>query len=854
MKTIIRLVVISLSLFLNVCVGQDWINMMQDPNVNVHDVQKAFYTWYDEYKKTRLENDNKQEDASVELFKRWEWYMVPRTFPSGDRFDPVLVATELEDYKRNHATRSVSSGANWNYAGNASVPANGGGDGRVNHVRFYPGNPNILYACTPSGGLWKSTDGGNSWATNTDQLGDLGICDIAFDPHNPNIQYIGTGDCENPGTLTPTTVGVLKSTDGGATWNATGLHYTLASSGPSYKTINQLKMEGTTLWAASTFGLWMSVDSGTTWVNKLNQNIKSVEFEPFHPSVVYAGSDYGVFYRSTNGGNTFTTITAGLPATGAGRMTVGVSPADSNVVYVVAADATYGDLHGVYRSSNRGQSFVLQTSYPNILSGSNAGNDSSGNGWYSLPLLVSPTNADTLFSGGVNIWMSGDKGVTWSLVTQWYGSGAPYVHADQHQLIFAPGSSSTIYSANDGGIFKTTDKGATWTDYSNNLEIGQLYSVGLSAVTPGLSISGWQDNGTSTSSPSWSQVYGGDGEVCFFDYTNDNNMFASWQNGNLVYSNDGGISFNSATNGITEQGPWTTLWFQDPQNPSVLYSGFMNVWMSADQGNSWSQLSTWGTSTISALAVAPSNTQFIYAGQPDSLFMTYNGGSSWININGTLPFNAASLTDIAIDPLNPLKVWVTFSGFVAADKVYYSSNGGATWSNISHGLPNLPVNTIVYHPGSPDGIYVGTDMGIYYQDSISRTWIAYNTGLPNVVIADLQISSSDNILYAATYGRGLWKSTTSFASGIAPMPSALSRVNVYPNPSGGALTFECTLPVGMYEVKITDMLGRAVYNDKINITGTYTGHLDMASYSPGVYFFILYGAGSVVQKKIVIAH
>jgi hypothetical protein len=378
----------------SVTYAQDWVKMMQNPNVNVHDVQKAFYKWYNEYQKSGKENDNKSEDASVELFKRWEEYMVPRTYPSGNRINPVQVATDNENYKHTHASNSTMATANWTYGGNNTVPTNGG-DGRVNRFHFYPGNPNVIFSCTPSGGLWKSSNGGGNWATYTDNLGDLSVCDIAFDPHNPNIIYMGTGDNDNPGSGTPTTIGVLRSTDGGNTWKTTGMKYTLTYSGPYYMVVNELRINpdsGNIIWAATSFGLWKSADSGVTWNNMLNDDIKSLEFQPFNSSVIYAGNYSGIFYRSANAGKTFTQTTKGLPTSGASRMSIGVSPADSNRVYVLAEDSTHWDFHGLYMSTDRGQTFKLQSSpsigSPNIIGYSNTGADSSGFGWYSLPIAV----------------------------------------------------------------------------------------------------------------------------------------------------------------------------------------------------------------------------------------------------------------------------------------------------------------------------------------------------------------------------------------------------------------------------------------------------------------------------------
>ncbi len=835
--------------------AQDWVGMMRNPKIPVQEVQKAFYKWYTENRRTEKETTG--EDGLVESFKRWENYMVPRSYPGGVRPEPVIVAQGLEQFRKKHESTSITlNQPNWSYAGNLSVPT-GGGDGRINHLRFYPGSTTKMYACSPGGGLWKTTNGGTSWSTNTDTLQDLTISDIAINPVNPQIMYLGTGDNASPWSG-QTTIGVLKSTDGGTTWKATGFKYTLQATGPYYMVVNELQINPSNpnmIWAATSFGLFRTTDAGVTWTNILNDNIQSLELEPLHSSTIYAATYSGQFYRSVNDGTTFAHVQNGLPPFGTG-MTIGVSPADSNRVYILALDSAKGYFHSLYMSTDRGQHFTLKSSRatgaPNILGSTAAGTDSSGNGWYSFTIAVSQTNADTVFVGGIDLWLSGDKGVTWGCKSQWYGSGAPYVHADQHHLTFVPGSGNTVFAACDGGLFKTTDLGTTWTDYSNNLEIGQLYSVGVSTLTPGLYISGWQDNGTNYPLPSWNQLYGGDGEVCFIDRTNNSNLFVSWQNGNLLYSNNGGSSFNSATTGITETGPWTTRWLQDPQNPILLYAGFVNVWQSGDLGNSWASLSNWGTSSIVALEVAPSNNQYIYAAQYDSIFMSNNQGSTWTNINGNLPLSQAYLTDIAVDASNPLKAFVTFSGYTASAKVFETKNGGHSWINLSVGLPNLPVNTIVYHANSPDGIYVGTDKGIYYRDSTMNTWASYNTGLPNVMVNDLAMFTPNNTVVAGTWGRGTWESPAAFSAGISEFHST-AGINVYPNPGNGKMTVQASgLEEGEYVLEVVDLLGQTILHHKLSIDGNLQKTIDLSTQSPGVYILSFRGLHLQMEKKVIV--
>ncbi|HXB10803.1 MAG TPA: hypothetical protein VNZ45_02370, partial [Bacteroidia bacterium] len=337
----------------------------------------------------------------------------------------------------------------------------------------------------------------------------------------------------------------------------------------------------------------------------------------------------------------------------------------------------------------------------------------------------------------------------------------------------------------------------------------------------GLWISGWQDNGSNISSPAWKEAIGGDGMTCFFDWSSDYNIYASTEFGNFYSSFDGGNTWYYASNGISEPGLWNTPWLQDPQVYGTLYAGFKNVWMSNDQGSSWAPISSWGTYYVSAIAVAPSNDQYIYAAQFGALYVTNNDGTSWTNINGTLPLDSSTITGIAIDPNNAMHVWVCCGDWNSLHKVYKSTDGGGTWTNISAGLPNLPVNCIVYQAGTPDGIYIGTDMGVYYMDNTTGGWIPFNVGLPNVEVFSLSIFAPGNLLFAGTFGRGSWQTPTYVNTGINEVSFA-STCKVYPNPATSAVKIEASNTDGGSGIlTIADITGRLVMQKNIGDgTGT----------------------------------
>lgn len=734
--------------------AQDWVSKMQDPNVNFFEVRDAFNEYYNDYVENyRLQHGT--EPAKVpgyKQFKRWEWFMAPRVGTDGTRFNPAKVYQEALAYKQQYGTANAG---NWSFIGPSVVPSNGGGAGRLNVVRFHPNDPDIIYVCSPSGGLWKSEDGGSSWASNTDQLASvIGCTDLAIDPWNPDIMYLATGDGFGASTYS---VGILKTIDGGNTWNTTGLSYSMAA----YRQVSRILIDPTnpnTLLAAASNGIFRSTDAGATWTNVQTGGFKDMEFKPGDPNTVYAS---GVeFYRSTDNGQSWSKVTTGLPvAANVSRIATAVSPANPSVVYlIVGLPAPNYGTEGFYRSANSGVSFS-KLSTPAL------GNQQ----WYDLALNASPTNADEVIVGGqLDFRRSINGGTTWA-------QNGGNTHVDYHDVVFT--GSSTYFMANDGGIYKTTNSGGIWTNLSNGLEISQMYGFGQSATTPYLMLQGWQDNGTNRfNGSSWSHVLGGDGMLCFIDRTNDNNMWASTQNGGLVRSTNGGATWQGATNGINETGPWVTSWLQDPVTPTTLYSGFVNVWRSTNSGGNWTKISTFSnTGTVITLAVSPANNQVIWVSKPDGLYRTINGGTNWTKMTG-IP--SGTITGIACSNTDPNKVWITYSGFSNTNKVFTSSNQGATWNNISASIPNVPVNCITYVNNSNDAIYIGTDLGVFYKDASLNVWEPFWNGLPNVMVTQLAVYYPTGKLRASTYGRGMWETDLWTGGNFAPTAAFTSDTRI----------------------------------------------------------------------------
>ncbi len=752
--------------------SQNQFRMMYDTTKNFYDIQKAADKyWKKQMKEEAKEKDKKEkehEDGSgYEQYKRWERYMAPRVYPSGNMANvgPKRAYLEFQNYLQSNPNAKpigtaaiTATTANWTAIGPFGSAA-GTGAGRLQCIRFHPAGTNTVYVGSAAGGLWVSTNSGASWTTTTDQIASLGVSDVVVDPSNYNNIYISTGDQDGAATGfsqgDSKSVGVLKSTDGGATWNTTGLSWTTSQQRFISKLlINPLNT--VELFAFTSVGIYRTRDAGANWTLAAAGVYKDAEYKPGDTTTIYAANG-ATLSKSINGGQTFSNTT--FSGVGLGQIRIAVTAADPNYVYIVG-DLTSGAFGRLVRSTNSATTFSTMSTTPNVLGGTQ--------GWYDLTLAASPSNKDEIMVGGVDQWKSTNGGTSWTQVTAAYTAGPPYIHPDQHDCIYA--NATTIYAANDGGLNRTTNGGTSWSTLNGNMNISEPYFLGVSASNPNLIIAGLQDNGTILwNGATWTLVKGGDGMECFIDWNNNNIMIGSYTNGAFAKSTNGGASFSNIVTGLTGTGNWIAPITQDPTNPSIFYAGYQNVFKSTNQGGSWSQIGALGGSgDVMVINAAPSNSNTIYAARAGSLFKTTNGGTTWSNITGTIPAGGAAISDIDIDNTNANNVYVTLSGYIAGTKVFYSNDGGLSWTNYSSGLPNIPANCIVFKKNSPGAIYVGTDVGVYYRELSMSSFIPYYTGLPNVWVNDLEIYYPTGKLRAATFGRGMWQTDLYSQPGVVP--------------------------------------------------------------------------------------
>ena len=319
-----------ISLLFSSVQAQLWVEKMRDPNVNFYDVQQEFNSYW--------ANRPYEKGKGYKQFKRWEYLMEQRCYPTGDK---KLAAQTFDNFSAwenanaaMHIIPPIVMSNTWTPIGPMGAPS-GGNAGRINFVRFHPTNTNTIYVGAPDGGLWVTTNGGTSWTTNTDQLTVIGCSDIAIDPTNTNTLYLATGDGDAGDSYS---IGVLKSTDGGLTWNTTGLTWTVNQG----RTISRLIIDPTNpqlLLAATSAGIWKTINGGTSWTQSSTTAVNDIEFKPGATATVYATGTS--FLKSTNNGTSFTAITSGLPAnTAVDRMSVAVTAANAAYVYVLDRKST----------------------------------------------------------------------------------------------------------------------------------------------------------------------------------------------------------------------------------------------------------------------------------------------------------------------------------------------------------------------------------------------------------------------------------------------------------------------------------------------------------------------------------
>ncbi|MBK7254389.1 MAG: T9SS type A sorting domain-containing protein [Ignavibacteria bacterium] len=781
---------------------------------------------------------------------------------------------------------SDNSTPQWEFAG----PANIGG--RISDLEYDPNNSQIIYAGAATGGIFKSTNGGLNFFPVFDDNAVLPIGDIAVDPVNSNIIYAGTGEA-NGGHNNFAGGGIYKSTNGGTSWQITGLQNTVSIGRIIIDPFNPLKLYvaavGSYFGPNPDRGIYRSDNGGANWTKILfisdSTGAIDIAVDPVNSNNLYAamwqktrypnggqlfGSTSGI-YKSTNGGNNWTALGAanGLPnssSTSVGRIGISISKSNPNILYSIFTNGT--TYLGFFKTTNAGLNWTNADPNNQLQDGF------STFSWYFGQVRVHPTNPSIVYVLDFAIMKTTNSGTSWTDLTGFD------IHVDNHALAFKPGAPETIIEGNDGGIYNSTNGGNSFTKVAE-LPITQFYEIGIDKTNPQRLYGGTQDNGTNrttTGSVSdWESIYGGDGFYVIVDYTNPNVIYAESQNGGFGKSSDGGISFDDATAGInpSEKRNWSTPVVMDPNNSNVLYFGTNKVYRTTNAAANWTAISPDLTNgnqprlgTVTTIDVSNTNPNMIIAGTDDAnVWITSNSGTNWTKVSATLPYRW--ITRVAIDPLNENISYVTFNGLKWRDPqphIFRTTNKGQTWSDISNNLPDAPVNAFAIDPLRTNVLFAGSDVGCYYSTNTGQSWQFLGSGLPMVSVYDMKIHPTAYYLAIGTHGRSMYKIDLNTIIGINSneqlSASDYKLEQNFPNPFNPETTIKYSVSRKSFvQIKVYDISGRlinslvakelsagsysAVWNGK-DITGN--------NVSSGIYFYnmTIDGVKSVSRKMLLI--
>ena len=749
-----------------------------------------------------------------------------------------------------------------------------------------------VWAGGVTGGLWFNNDitsGTSQWQNVNDFWDNLVVSCIAYDPNNSMIMYVGTGESY---TGSGRGAGIWKSTNGGSTWtqisSTTNFYYlnditVRNESGSSvvYAAVDGRYYMGIFHGAADA-GLQRSTNGGASW-NQVLPNIPSQTIN-FTPSDIELATDnriwigtrrspYGATDRGggrilySDNGTSWTTSHSVSVTNGYGRVELACAPSDLSVVYALVENDR--KLETIVQTTNHGTSWVTKTEPADDDLGIPSTDFTRNQAGYDLIAAVDPNSSSTLIIGGINLHRSTNGGTSWSQISKWSNNpnmnipNYSEVHADQHQIVFKNGSSSEVLIGNDGGVFYTSavQNAATSNVFSarnSGYNVTQFYACALSPTTGSSSaFAGAQDNGTQEFSnagiSNTSEKTGGDGAFCFISQTSPGHKITSYVFNNF-YHFDASNNYTSLISDDTSGSFINTADLDDNLGILYTYRDINELYRVTGINSSFPVapqiLTVPFGAEVSALKVSPfttSSTKLFVGTVAGSLIKVENANTNTTIrtdlTNASFPTGTISSIEFGATEND---IAVTFSNYGVVS-VFYSSNGGTSWSSKEGNLPNMPIRWILINPNNTNEAIVATEIGVWGTDDFQATtptWAISNKGLANVRVNMLQYRSSDNMVIAATYGRGLFESNAFALSGAL----SLSATTIDPTCLGnnGSINLTVTggtppynyawsnsdtmqnlsnLNAGSFKVIVTDSLGT-----KDSLTEVLTAGLAIASF------------------------
>lgn len=798
-----------------------------------------------------------------------DWFYQQRAYPH-DRINTEAYYQAIRDSRSGIQLRNSTQ---WEAVG----PTNIGG--RITDIELHPGDLNTIYFSAAAGGLFRSTDGGNNWMPIFDSAANLAIGDFAIAPNDPKTLFVGTGEANGGGnSLSYDGNGVFRSTDAGESWSLLGLEK-IGSVGkieidPKRPERIFVAAMGSLFDASPDRGLYRSVDRGENWEQILYQNDSTgaidLVINPLQPDTLYAamwertrrlnrrsyGGEASGIFRSYDGGDTWTELTEGIPTIGPrkGRIGLSISLSHPNILYAIYATRT-GNLEGIYRSNDHGDTWS-RVNHNGVTSVSFM--------WWFGKIQVDPKDPDVVYVPGLNIVKSLNGGENWFEVFM-------DTHVDQHAIWIHPQNTDIVWLGNDGGLFKSLNGGASYQKIKD-LPITQFYAATLDPNFPGRIYGGTQDNGIMRTPngelDNWETLFQADGFSTVLDPTDVNFILSEFQFGKLVRSLDGGLSFDfvSPIAEPFERTNWHAPLMINPLNPQTIYYGRNRVYRSHDRSKTWDIISpdlTRGNQsvnlpfgTLTSIGLSPIDTNLIYTGSDDGkVWLSENGGENWNDITAGLPNRW--ITQVLPSPTERNTVYVTLSGYKYNDAqahVFRSTNLGQSWQAIDGNLPDIPVNDILVNANT-NQLFLATDIGVFASEGQLGDWSLLGEGMPQVVVSKLLYDEASSFLYAATYGRSIFKIPLSGPLDTQQFELQELEVKLYPNPTSGQLWIAFTLELPtLTEINLYNMIGQRVKNLELSelADGPHRLNYDLHDLSAGQYLVQIKAAAKQLQQPFVL--
>lgn len=724
-----------------------WIEMMEQPDVEMAEIRQAFDNYWENHQHRRGDRSKQFE----------QWYSINSR--RLDQYGKVISAIQVSsEFQRLKLKSGAEMKGNWfNYGPIVVGPRDGvkRDGGRVKDIEFHPTDSSTFYVSTFKGGLFRTRDYGTTWEAVTDQLTEqVFVCVVSDD--DPNIMYIGTDN------------GVFKSTDEGANWEPTSV-------GSVTKSLLLKNGERNVVIAGTEIGIYRSVDGGENWILVQSAGkVEDLDSHPANPEIMYAATNgaQSEFFRSNDGGQSWTKDTS------FGRgcfMGIAVTPAAPDNVYVLNLRDHLGDdsFEGFYISNDSGQSFIKQSEQTPCISGyKDDGAISRGQPNYNLFICVDPQDSSLIYAGGIHPWKSEDKGKTWTYLNTELTADGGKMHVDQLNWAYSP-HDNNIFAVNDGGVYLLQEDGKFRT-LTDGLPIAEIYECSQSQTVKSNVAGGTMHCGVKLNfQGEWFTPWGGDEATCIIDPTDENYIY-HLKYEKISRSSDGGFHFSRINAQDADRGYYTGTGALDHEDPNILYVGLIEVERTKNAravNVKWEKISSFGGSEkIQKVEQCSADRDILYVARGSNFYRSDNVSEtnpSFANLTTNLPASG-QVSDIATHPTNPDMVYI-----LLGSRVYKSLDKGNNWTNISENLPQVALLEMTVDKLAKEGLYIGTDIGVYYKDTTMTDWIDYSKNLPGVRVSGMDIyygeTREESFITLSTDGRGFWRSLLYGVSGTQPV-------------------------------------------------------------------------------------